>query len=115
MKAIMQASLYSLKKVALARNSSILRPFRDRTLAKIVDGKGGFCFIFRSLCRTPPFLPRLRNGLVLFLVMPGGKSMLDKSHEIHDVHGCLKPVNTHGLYLVRHDGRSTLELKLTAQ
>ena len=41
--------------------------------------------------------------------------MLDKSHEIHDVHGCLKPVNTHGLDLVCHDGRSTLELKLTAQ
>ena len=69
-KTMRQGSLYSLKRVALARNSSILRPFRDRTLAKIMDGKGGLCFIFRSLCRTPPFLPRLRNGWVLFLVMP---------------------------------------------
>ena len=38
----------------------------------------------------------------------------------HDVHGCVKPVNTHGLDIVRHDGRflagcSTLELQLTAQ
>ena len=36
------------------------------------------------------------------------------------MHGCLKPVNTHRLDLVRHDGRflagrSTLELNLTAQ
>ena len=40
--------------------------------------------------------------------------MLDKKKT--RVHGCLKPVNTHGLDLVRHDGRflamgSTLELK----
>ena len=61
-------------------------------------------FFVAFVAHQPPFLPGLRNGLVLFLVMPGGKSMLDNINQSHEVHGCLKPVN-HGLDLVRHDGR----------
>ena len=35
--------------------------------------------------------------------------MLDKKNQSHDVHGCLKPVNTHGLDLSGRflAGRST--------
>ena len=109
-----QASLCSFKKCALARRSSILRPSTYLTLSKLIDGKGGLCFIVRSLCRTTPFLRGVGNGLVLIVVKSGGKSVLDIQSESRL---CKKPVNTHCLDLVLHDGhflagRITLELTL---
>ena len=67
-----------------------------------MDGKGGLCFIVRSLCRTTPFLRGVGNGLVLFVVRSGGKSVLDIQSESRLFK---KPVTTHGLDLVLHDGR----------
>ena len=109
-----QASLCSFKKCALARRSSTLRPSTYLTLSKLIDGKGGLCFIVRSLCRTTPFQRGVGNGMVLIVVKSCGKSVLDIQSESRL---CKKPVNTNCLDLVLHDGRFlagriTLELTL---
>ena len=62
-KATRQASLYLLKKVVLARNSSILLSETGHWPRSWI-AKGPCVNFFRSLCRTPPFIPRLGKRLL---------------------------------------------------
>ena len=38
---------------------------------------GGLYFILRSLCHNPPFRSRLRTGLLVSLIKPGGQAKLE--------------------------------------